>query len=84
MRRQAAVGLHWPAISAIGGRRPYFLAADTVHAGCRDDDEHLAEVRGLLAMTVTAADITTGDPDGRHARLLAGLLAEGLKDLGSP
>jgi arginase len=39
---------------------PYFQAADTVHAGCRDFDEHLAEVRGLLAMTVPARRIIAG------------------------
>jgi arginase len=152
----AAVGRHWPAVADIEGLAPYFQAADTVHAGCRDDDEYLAEVSGTLAMTVPASVITAGpvsavaadiraalerpgldgywlhldvdildprvmpavdspspgglgaaqltellaglapgasgaqvtvfdpdlDPDGAHARLLTGVLAEGLRDLG--
>src|SRR6266704_6049705 len=56
----AAVGLHWPAIADIDGLGPYFQAADTVHAGCRESDEHLAEARSLLAMTVPAQVITAG------------------------
>ncbi len=56
----AAVGRHWPAIADIDGLGPYFQAADTVHAGCRESDEHLAEARSLLAMTVPAQVITAG------------------------
>ncbi|MFF2372292.1 arginase family protein [Agromyces sp. NPDC058110] len=151
----AAIGLHWPAISDLEGRAPYFAARDTVHIGCRDDDEHTDEARGLLADLVPAGDVrrdaaaaierTTRvvhdhaldgywlhldvdvldpafmpavdspdpgglapdalvalltalapraagaqvtvfdpdlDPDGRHARLLADVLAAGLRDLG--
>lgn len=47
----AAVGLHWPAISGAG---PYFQPGDTVHAGCRDDDEGLAEASGVLAQVIPA------------------------------
>jgi arginase len=50
----AAVGLHWPAISGGG---PYFRPGDTVHAGCRDDDEGLAEASEVLAQVITARRI---------------------------
>jgi arginase len=54
----AAVGLHWPAISAAGsGTGPYFQPGDTVHAGCRDDDEGLAEAAGVLAQVIPARRI---------------------------
>ncbi len=53
----AVTGLHWPQIADIDGLGPYFQAADAVHAGCRDGDEHLAEVRGRLAMAIPASEI---------------------------
>lgn len=74
----AAVGLHWPAIAAIGGAGPYFRAADTVHAGCRVSDEHLAEVRELLAMTIPAPTITAGDPALVAAEIRAEVRRPGL------
>jgi arginase len=40
--------------------RPVFPPADAVHAGCCDEDEHLSEVRGLLAMAVPASAIIGG------------------------
>jgi len=49
----AAVGLHWPDVSLLGGSR-HFDPADVVHVGCRDDDEALDEVRGLLGLVVPA------------------------------
>jgi arginase len=52
----AAVGLHLPQISDIDGLGPYFRPDDTVHLGCRDNDEHLEECRTLLADTVTARE----------------------------
>lgn len=51
----AAIGLHWPAVSDIEGRTPYFRPTDAVHIGCRDDDEHLTEARRLLASVVPAS-----------------------------
>ena len=74
----AAVGLHWPAIAAIGGRGPYFRAADTVHAGCREPDEHLAEVRGLLAMTIPAPAIIAGNPALAASRIRTEVTRPGL------
>jgi arginase len=74
----AAVGRHWPAIADIDGLSPYFQAADTVHAGCRDDDEHFAEVSGLLAMTVPASVITAGPVSTVAADIRAGLERPGL------
>jgi len=53
----AAVGTHWPAIADIDGLGPYFQPSDTVHAGCRDDDEALPEVRNRLAAVFPASMI---------------------------
>ena len=53
----AAIGRHWPAIADIDGLGPYFDPADTVHAGCRDDDEELAEVQQAISLTIRASDI---------------------------
>ena len=55
----AAVGLHRPAVT---GGRPYFRPADTVHAGCRADDEHLAEAAALLAQVIPARRIREQGP----------------------
>ena len=52
----AAVGLHWPDVSLLGGSR-HFDPADVVHVGCRDDDEALDEVRGLLGLVVPASQV---------------------------
>ncbi|MFB9838198.1 arginase family protein [Actinoallomurus acaciae] len=53
----AAVGRHWPAIADIDGLGPYFVPADTAHAGCRDGDSALEETTALLGAVVTAAQI---------------------------
>jgi arginase len=53
----AGVGLHWPAIADIDGLGPYFSAGDTVHIGCRSDDEHLDEARQLLGAVIPSADV---------------------------
>jgi arginase len=53
----AAVGLHWPAICAAGGAAPHFRPADTVHVGCRDDDEGLAEASAVLGQVIPARRI---------------------------
>lgn len=53
----AVVGRHWPAIANIDGAGPYFYPEDAVHAGCREDDEHLAEVQALLARVIPAPQI---------------------------
>jgi arginase len=50
----AAVGLHWPGISNLDGRAPYFAPQDVVHVGYRDDDEHQDEARQLLGAAVSA------------------------------
>ncbi len=57
----AVTGLHWPVIADIDGLGPYFRPADTIHVGCRNEDEHLAEVRGLLAKAIPASVIVDGD-----------------------
>jgi arginase len=59
----AAVGLHWPEVSLLGGSR-HFDPADVVHVGCRDDDEALDEVRGLLGLVVPASHARAADVAG--------------------
>jgi arginase len=53
----AAVGRHWPAVADIDGLGPYFRPEDTVHVGCRDDDEGLDEARATLGAVVPASDL---------------------------
>ncbi|NUR31170.1 MAG: arginase family protein, partial [Catenulispora sp.] len=53
----AAIGRHWPTIADLDGLSPYFRPEDTVHAGCRDYDEALAEVRDTIALVVPSSDI---------------------------
>lgn len=66
----AAVGLHWDSIADIDGRRPYFRREDSVHAGCRADDEHLDEVANALALTLTAAQVRERGPERVAAEIL--------------
>ncbi|PSK88084.1 arginase [Murinocardiopsis flavida] len=54
----AAIGLHWPAVGDIDALGPYFAPQRTAHLGCRADDEHLTEVRGLLGAVVTASGLS--------------------------
>jgi len=70
----AAVGLHWPAIT---GGRPFFAPADTVHAGCRADDEHLAEASGVIAQVIPAGRIRE-DGAATATAILATVAAAGL------
>jgi arginase len=53
----AAIGRHWPAIADLDGLGPYFRPEDTVHAGCRDDDGRLPEVRDAIALALRSSDI---------------------------
>ncbi|MFD0683094.1 arginase family protein [Actinomadura fibrosa] len=53
----AAVGRHWPAIADLDGLGPYFRPEDSVHAGCRDDDDALDEVTDSLGAVVPASRI---------------------------
>ena len=64
----AAIGLHWPAVSDIDGLGPYFRPEDSVHVGCRADDEHLVEARETLGDVVSAGQIRD-DPDGALRRV---------------
>ena len=70
----AAVGLHWPAIADIDGRRPYFWPTNTVHIGCREDDQDIDEVRSLLGLVLPAhQSIEIGMTEtARAARATAG------------
>ena len=65
----AAVGRHWPAIADIDGLGPYFDPADTVHAGCRDDDEEMAEVREAISLLIPASEITRDGAAATAARI---------------
>jgi arginase len=73
----AAVGLHWPAVSDIEGLSPYFAPEHTVHVGCRDDDDGLAETREVLAGVVPASR-WAGDPAGALAVIRKAVAADGL------
>jgi len=53
----AATGKHWPAIADVDGLGPYFHPEDTVHVGCREDDEHLVETRQTLAAVIPARQL---------------------------
>jgi arginase len=68
-----AVGSHWPAVADIDNQGPYFEAGRVVHAGCRDDDEHLAEVRGRLGLVRTVSELRAEGPDASAARFLEAL-----------
>lgn len=60
----AAVGRHWPALADIDGLGPYFSPAKTVHIGCREDDEHIDEVRRSLGLALPARhSIEIGMPE---------------------
>ena len=73
----AVIGRHWPAIADIDGLAPYFQPADVVHAGCRDDDEELAEVGQAVGLAIRASEIIR---DGAAA--VAGRIRERLDHAG--
>lgn len=50
-----ATGLHYPQLSDIDGLGPYIAPGDAIHAGCRDDDEHLHECAGMLGAVIPAS-----------------------------
>jgi arginase len=52
----AAVGLHYPALSLLGGEQ-HFRPEDVVQVGCRDDDEATDEAAALLAAVVPASHL---------------------------
>lgn len=53
----AAIGLHWPDVSDLDGRAPYFAPAHVAHLGCRDDDPDLGRVRQAIGVALTSQDI---------------------------
>ena len=53
----AAIGLHWDSIAHHGGG-PHFDRRDVVQLGCRDEDEHLPEVRQLVAAVCPASAVS--------------------------
>ncbi|THG31788.1 arginase family protein [Naasia lichenicola] len=54
----AAIGRHIPAIADVDGLGPFFAADRTVHIGCRDDDDELAEVRRAIGLVLPASRVT--------------------------
>jgi arginase len=66
----AAIGVHWPEVADIDGLGPYFDPAATVHLGCRDGDEAIAEVEERIAMVGRASEIRTSGPAAMSARTL--------------
>lgn len=72
-----AVGLHYPELSQIEGLGPYFDPQDVVHAGCRDEDDHLDEARGRLGAVVTASE-WVADPRRFLAAVVATTECQGL------
>ncbi|MQA93908.1 MAG: arginase family protein [Streptosporangiales bacterium] len=67
----AVVGRHWPAVSAVDGPGPYFRPEDVVHAGCRDDDEEMTEVRAVLAAVIPSSEILGEGVAAAAERILA-------------
>ena len=69
----AAIGRHWPVVSNLAGRGPYFDPSVVVQLGCREDDEHLIEAAQTLGGVVTAARIRAGGPSrqAEEARRIA-------------
>ena len=65
----AAIGRHWPAIADIDGLGPYFDPADTVHAGCRDEDGELAEAQEAISLLIRASDIIRDGAEATAARI---------------
>lgn len=74
----AVTGAHAGEVADIDGLGPYFAPLDVVHVGCRDDDEHLAEVRGRIAMAIPASEIIGGDPRAVAERMRTILERPGL------
>ncbi|TNC20547.1 arginase family protein [Georgenia sp. 311] len=72
----AVVGLHWPAVADVEERSPYFRPGDTVHVGCRVDDEGHREASEVLADVVTAPEVMEDLP-GSVARVRRGVAAAG-------
>jgi arginase len=66
----AAVGKHWPTVADIDGLAPYFRPGDTVHIGCRDDDEQLDEAVSTLGAVVPARSVRRDGPDQAVAAAL--------------
>ena len=65
----AAVGMHWPAISNIDGKGPYFAASRAAHIGHRENDEAASEVRRTLGLAISASEAMTASPADIAARV---------------
>lgn len=69
------LGRHRPSLADIEGRGPYFQPNDAVHIGCRDADEHIAELRRFAAVVVPAREVRArgGSHWGRRVSELFGI-----------
>lgn len=67
----AAIGYHLPELTDIDGLGPYFQAQATAHVGCRRDDEHVAEVAGLIGLTIPADQVILHGGVRAAARVIA-------------
>ncbi|MCC3301797.1 arginase family protein [Arthrobacter sp. zg-Y895] len=67
----AAVGLHWPRLADLDGYGPYFAPSDTVHIGCRDNDEELHEATALLGATMPTSHVRSAGPAAAADRAVA-------------
>lgn len=63
--------MHWDQISNIDGLKPYFESKVTIHAGCRDDDEYLSEVRQTIGPTLPASSIKNEGAEKVASEVLA-------------
>lgn len=50
----AALGRHLPELADVDGLEPYFAVEATAHVGCRREDEYVAELSALIALTIPA------------------------------
>lgn len=69
-------GRHFPALADVDWLGPYFAVADVVHAGCREDDGEIDEVRAYVAGLFTSGGIRES-PTSVAAKILA-VFPEGL------
>ncbi|WAP53381.1 arginase family protein [Arthrobacter sp. ATA002] len=70
----AAVGMHWPAISNIDAKAPYFAPGRVVHIGHRANDEEAVEARRTLGLVISATEAmdTTAADTAERVHAIAG------------
>lgn len=58
----AAVGMHWPAISNIDDKGPYFASGRVAHIGHRENDQEAPEARQALGLVISASEAMMAAP----------------------